>query len=123
MGRFELFAFGLVVLLVSWAVLSDEDREVGVVWTVTDGDTFVVEGEVVRLVGVDAPELDTQRGVVAREMMVDLLLGVPVELFCDVDGDGSPDVDRYGRRLCLVEVGGVDVGGLLVESGLARRWR
>jgi endonuclease YncB( thermonuclease family) len=109
----------LLVGAVTLGVLSQEkDRSVHVVSFVVDGDTFGVVGGVrsVRIRNVDAPELDARSGVVARDFLVELIGGEEVVL-----SDCGRDV--YGRDVCLVRVGGLDVGELLMARGLARAWR
>lgn len=89
-----------------------------VVERVIDGDTLIVDGERVRLVGVDAPELGEPRAHVAHAMLTSWVLGEPVVLVSPFHAD--EDTDRYGRSLRYVEVEGVDVGLLLIEQDLAR---
>ena len=88
---------------------------VGTVDWVTDGDTIIVNDVIVRLLGVDTPELDTIEGIIARDFMIDLLFDERVDLFCD-------GWDRYNRLLCHVHMNGRDVGDLLVSLRLARVW-
>jgi endonuclease YncB( thermonuclease family) len=83
--------------------------------SVTDGDTLrLANGEVVRLVGIDAPE----RGVCgydeAAALLTRLTLGERVTLSSPVR-----DRDRYDRLLRYVDVAGKDAGGELIRRGLA----
>jgi endonuclease YncB( thermonuclease family) len=66
----------------------------------------------VRLSGIDAPEKAQAFGQRAKEAMSDLAYGKDATAECTV-------VDRYGRDICLVHVGQVDVGLRLIELGLA----
>jgi endonuclease YncB( thermonuclease family) len=93
---------------------------------VIDGDTIVVRGEHIRILGINAPELskarcrdETIRGLRARSRLEDLLQAgnVVVER-----GEGRDRFDRYRRTLASVSVDGVDVGEVLMREGLARRW-
>ena len=88
---------------------------VGVVEWVIDGDTIIVNGVHVRLLGVDTPELGEPGGSQAKSFMIDLIYYQQVYLFCD-------GWDKYDRLLCDVSVNGVDVGDTLVREGLARVW-
>lgn len=91
--------------------------------SVMDGDTFrLASGEVVRLEGIDAPEIckakcdaELVRGVEARLRLRELLESGPLVL----DRHGK---DRYGRTLAHVRAGGRDVGEAMIESGLAVAW-
>lgn len=87
--------------------------------SVTDGDTFrTTDGERVRLLQVDAPEL--QQGEChareARAALVELLEGASVELRADPDLDGR---DRFGRLLRYVHADDELVNLALVEQGAA----
>lgn len=97
---------------------------------VSDGDTIAgvdQEGQRirVRLLGIDTPEVahgDSSAecgAIAARDSLRDLLLREEVTL---VDDPRSDRVDRYGRRLAYVEVGGVDAGFHQVEGGWAEAW-
>jgi micrococcal nuclease len=82
---------------------------------VVDGDTLILaSGERVRLILVDAPEVDDCFGPSATRLLRDLVAGATVEL----DGD-EVCRDRFDRRLAYVAVDGRDVGRLLVERGHA----
>jgi len=91
---------------------------------VVDGDTVWIDGAKVRIADIDTPETHPPRcaeearlGEAATLRMQALLNGGPVTLVA-----GTRDVDRYGRRLRVVERGGVSLGETLVAEGLARRW-
>ena len=87
----------LVVVVVAWP--SPSPSHTGVVTRVVDGDTIWVDGVDVsiRFLDVDAPELDTPEGIVARDELVIRLDGRVVDLFCDGYG-------YYGRWLCKVRL-------------------
>lgn len=91
----------------------------GSVERVVDGDTLrVVQPDgsalTLRLLGVDAPESGQAGGAEAREFVADRVCAAEVNW----RGHGT---DRYGRTVASVEVGGEDLGVLLVRNGLA--WR
>lgn len=92
-------------------------------WTVTkivDGDTlWVVDAagakEKVRIIGIDTPESNECGFDEAAEALANLIGANRVGLV-----PGAPtDRDRYGRLLRYVDVGDVDAGLKLIESGLA----
>ena len=100
----------------------------GVVSSVTDGDTVILDdGRVVRMIGTQAPKLPLDRpGFVswplapeAKEALEAMALNRPVRL-----GFGGEEVDRYGRVLAHVFVEGPE-GEIwaqreMVAKGLAR---
>ena len=93
---------------------------------VVDGDTIVVAGELVRLHGIDAPELDQTfwwRGnnIVCGTMSLAALeaLTAGVKLRCEV-----VERDRYGRFVAKVfSPNGIDIGRRLVSAGWALAYR
>jgi micrococcal nuclease len=91
---------------------------------VVDGDTIrLANGERVRLVQIDSPEL-TQRECYAAEAKAELerLLprgGMRVRLELDPNLDR---VDRHGRQLAYVFVGRTNVNVALVRRGAASVW-
>lgn len=87
---------------------------------VIDGDTIVVDGEKIRLYGIDAPErhqvcFNWPCGEVARDAMVELTRGQAVA--CE-----PKHVDWYGRTVAICTAGGVDLGEWMVRNGLAWAW-
>ena len=88
----------------------------------SDGDSFRLGEDRVRLLGLDAPELGQQCtdrggaawpcGRVARDRMTALLAGGPVD--CRPE-----DRDQYDRLLARCSVAGRDLGAVMVAEGLA----
>lgn len=88
----------------------------------SDGDSFRLGDDRVRLLGLDAPELAQQCetrtgdnwpcGRAARDALARLLAGGTV--ICQPDGH-----DQYGRILATCRVDGRDLGATLVGEGLA----
>jgi endonuclease YncB( thermonuclease family) len=99
---------------------SDQDVIAGVAHVV-DGDTVRIDGTVIRLKGLDAPEMHQTChqgsqsyacGEVAKGALVRMAAhGV---MICRVAGQ-----DRYRRTLAHCSVDGEDVGSKLVADGLA----
>ena len=88
----------------------------GLVVSVTDGDTISVlrDGEQVRVrvEGIDTPESDQAFGAQASAFTSSLLRNKRVAV-------RVRDVDRYGRLISRVQVGGIDLSVALVTEGLA----
>ena len=92
---------------------------------VVDGDTIRFEGEKIRISDIDTPEVfspqcasEAALGHRATQRMQELLNQGEVTLV----RSGSRDVDRYGRKLRVVQRNGQSLGEILVAEGLARRW-
>jgi micrococcal nuclease len=93
---------------------------------VVDGDTVRIDGELVRLVGFDAPETtlgqyrcdaERERGERAARRLEDILdSGV-------IDIRYRKHRDRYGRLLALLKVNGQNVGKILIGEQFAVRYR
>ena len=90
---------------------------------VVDGDTLVLDNEDrVRLIGVDAPEVDNAQyqrvgeyyGDEARSYLRERLEGRTVRL----ESDTEPH-DKYGRRLAYVYLEDVLINAELIEQGFA----
>jgi endonuclease YncB( thermonuclease family) len=83
--------------------------------SVIDGDTLdLANGERVRLVGIDTPEIGECGYEKARARLVALVGGARVSL-----GESDEDRDQYGRLLRYVDAGPVDAGLKLLQGGLA----
>lgn len=106
----------------------DSEAERARVVAVVDGDTIKVRRpgdrvESVRLLGIDTPESRRPATPVecgsktAGAALRRLVLGHDVVLRQDASQDA---VDRYGRALAYVEVGGRDAGEAMVASGWAK---
>lgn len=88
----------------------------------SDGDSLVLEGERIRLIGIDAPELDQvcqdasgadwPCGRAARNELAQRLAAGVVE--CQSLGE-----DKYGRTLARCTVQDSDIGQHMVRRGLA----
>ncbi|MFH1290862.1 MAG: thermonuclease family protein [Nanoarchaeota archaeon] len=101
-------------------VKEKETSEVGdfvgnkVVTKVIDGDTLIIEGESVRLLGMDTDERGYPCYKEAKERLEELVLGK--EVFLESDGE---DKDQYDRYLRYVLLDGKNVNLQMVEEGMA----
>lgn len=88
------------------------------IW-VADGDTIHLGEDRIRLWGIDAPELDTPEGEVAREYLRLLLDPLEVEMLrCQLLYE-----DRYGRSVArCVMPDDTDLACEMVRAGHARDW-
>ena len=91
---------------------------------VIDGDTIRIGEESIRIMGLDAPETrfarcddERRRGNEAKARLLELL---SVDERIGVVRSGR--VDRYGRTLARVYVGGEDVAGIMIGEGHARAY-
>ncbi len=92
---------------------------------VVDGDTFWFAGDKIRILDINTPETSSPQcdreyrlGLQATERLTQLLNAGPFSL-----ERGPEDTDRYGRLLRRVTRGGQNLGLVLVDEGLAERWR
>ena len=88
---------------------------------VIDADTIVIDGERIRLWGLDAlelrqtcqgPAMPLPCGSIARDHLIELIHSRPVR--CEIRGRGY-----YGRHLGVCYEGAADLNGALVEAGWA----
>lgn len=92
---------------------------------VIDGDTIEAGEERIRLIGVNAEEIDQDdpeeksscRALLAKEYLTDLLLDQTIEIEI-----GQEPKDQYGRPLAYVFLAGELVNVKLIEEGLADVW-
>ena len=100
------------------------------VQSVIDGDTIIVATEsgdkTVRLIGIDTPEVDPDRGgpecygKEASEYLKQLLEASSVSLESD---PSQADTDTYGRLLRFVFTSdGTNINKLLIENGYAKEF-
>lgn len=95
---------------------SEQDTEDGILVTeVFDGDTLKLEnGEIIRLLGINAPEKGQPYSAKSTQFLKETLLNRPVQLTFDVQNK-----DRYGRTLGYVYSGSLFVNLELARRGLA----
>lgn len=93
---------------------------------VVDGDTIRLDGEKIRLVGFNTPEIsepacaaEAAKGEQAKNRLLELLNSGSLAFAATADRDR----DRYGRLLRSVTVNGRDVADTLISEGLAEPYR
>ena len=89
----------------------------GIVLKVVDGDTVHVMDEgnkryKVRLLGIDAPELDQSYGIESKDMLADLIMDKRVSII-------YTKKDKYKRVLGQIFLDEMDVNLAMIRSGLA----
>lgn len=89
---------------------------------VVDGDTVWIEGEKIRLEGIDAPE---PRGrcyeeLIAAAKATERLRILLTENQFTIKRSGQ---DRYGRTLARIMIGDRSAGEIMMSEGLVRKWR
>ncbi|RIK97855.1 MAG: nuclease [Proteobacteria bacterium] len=89
---------------------------------VIDGDTAWVEGEKIRISGIDAPEIEGRCGFErelaerAKRRLSELLSSQPFTV-------ARSGTDRYGRTLATLYLrDSGDVGAVMTREGLVREW-
>jgi endonuclease YncB( thermonuclease family) len=81
---------------------------------VHDGDTFTLgDGQRVRLLGADAPELGKCGSEESKNRLSSLVLGKTIQIT-------EEKRDMYGRRMGLVYAGNTLVNEIMLRDGLAR---
>ena len=93
---------------------NSNDFEEGFVGKVIDGDTVVVSGESIRLLGIDADERGYECYNEAKKRLEALVLNKNVKLEKDVE-----DKDQYKRYLRYVFVNNTNINLQMAEEGLA----
>ena len=122
-----LVALASVLLLAASSVAGREGQECRKVLRVYDGDTVLVSEKsgkgLTRLLGIDAPETSKSPGQAgqpfsarSRRYLARRVLNRCVQL--EVYG-----VDRYGRRLAVIHLEGVNINLEMVARGLAEVYR
>jgi len=91
-----------------------DESETGVVERVIDGDTIVINGTSVRMLGINTPERGKKYYNEAKEFLETLVLNRTVKLEY-----GKDKFDKYGRKLAYVFVNSLNVNLELVKKGYA----
>lgn len=91
---------------------------------VVDGDTFILNGDRIRIADIDAPETNglCEYEVVLAARATQRLRALLNEGPFELRAYASRDLDTYGRKLRTLHRDGRSIGDILVGEGLARRW-
>lgn len=81
-----------------------------------DGDSIVVAGKPIRLWGIDAPEMNTREGYLAKRYLRTIIADNAVR--CVDQG-----IRSVGEIMAKCYIGSVDIGRVMVLSGNAREWK
>ena len=107
----------ILCLLVSYMIYLNRSTTV---YRVIDGDTFVTnKGDKVRMIGIDAPELQTLQGIESKMYLYNLIKDKTITLQKD---NYSHNEDKYGRLLRYVYLNGQDVNLLMLKKGYAKQY-
>ncbi len=115
-----------IPLLSACAPVSDlRPSDVGV--RVIDGDSLKINGENIRLVGFNAPEIrlstceyEKELGLAAKAKLQSIILqSKDVRLDFERKKDGSLKRDKYGRLLAVFYADGRDVADIMTNARLA----
>ena len=114
---YELVILAAAVCLSPCAIAAQSYRVV----KIADGDTLTALSENMqqvkcRLYGIDAPEKKQAYGQASKMSLAQLSFGRSAQI--DIVGR-----DRYGRAICRVAVGGVDVNKEQIARGMAWMYR
>lgn len=92
---------------------------------VIDGDTFVLNGETIRVENIDTPEI--RRAQCDAERRLGLVAKWRVETILTQPGAKITlqrfRKDRWDRTIARVSVNGLDLGEILITENMARPWR
>lgn len=127
-----VFILGFVVFSVALKLLINDGEEkkersafdlVGTYETLVtyplDGDTVILSnGNRVRIVGIDAPEVGEPFSRVAKKRMKELTKDQTKLVL--VEECPEERLDRYSRVLAWISIDGVDLGAVLLKEGLAK---
>ncbi len=109
--------FLILLIAIALLFLSGQDQtKQGTVVRVIDGDTLeLATGEKVRLLGINAPEMNEGNYELARKSLAKAVEGKDVSF-------ESKDKDRYGRVLAWVYLEDLSVNLGMIQSGLAHAY-
>ena len=114
-----------ILLLLLGSPVAAMGQSVAGTATVIDGDTIRVNGQAIRLFGIDAPEADQtcdregvswECGKAATQQLANLVEGRTVE--CTVQS-----MDSYGRSVGICTIGYTEINRTMVEHGWAVAYR
>lgn len=104
----------------AWMENRSRERIEGVA-RIIDGDSLVLDGRRLRLLGIDAPEFDQTCNVAGRTERCGLIAAERLRSVTSQSGTVCrlSQKDRYGRELADCESNGVHLNAWMVRSGFA----
>jgi endonuclease YncB( thermonuclease family) len=98
-----------------------EDTIVGAVTKVHDGDSIHItpagaKRVVIRLAGIDAPEIAQAFGIASRDKLRSMILNRQARARCHKQ-------DKYQRQVCVVTTVGADINLQMVQAGMAWHYK
>ncbi|MEK9757265.1 MAG: thermonuclease family protein, partial [Paracoccaceae bacterium] len=125
--RYLLVCLSFAVSLLSACAPVSDLRPTDLGVRVIDGDSLKINGENIRLVGFNAPEIRLSRceyekelGLAAKAKLQSIILqSKDVRLDFERKKDGSFKRDKYGRLLAVFYADGRDVADIMTNARLA----
>lgn len=125
--RYLLVCLSFAVSLLSACTPVSDLRPTDLGVRVIDGDSLKINGENIRLVGFNAPEIRLSRceyekelGLAAKAKLQSIILqSKDVRLDFERKKDGSFKRDKYGRLLAVFYADGRDVADIMTNARLA----
>lgn len=107
----------IIVLIVFIFLITSNILPQEKVLRIIDGDTFeLFSGEIIRLIGINAPEINDRYGNMSKEYLVNLIQAKDVILKND---SLTKDKDIYGRLLRYVYLNDEDINKKMILNGYA----
>lgn len=116
--KLALFAFVILLIFLNYSYIdsflekSFDKSEYGLVERVIDGDTVVINGTSVRLLGINSPEKGEKYSEEARKFLEEKVLNKTVRLEY-----GKDKFDLYGRKLSYLFLGSKNINKEIVLNG------
>jgi len=120
-GIMKTTKFIISAILAMASAAANAEAIEGMIVGVSDGDTVTLltaqrQQVKIRVQGIDAPEKSQAFGTVSRQSMAKMVFQKNVQAQCS-------STDRYGRKICVIYLNGVDAGLQLVSQGLAWHYK
>jgi len=101
----------------SFVVKFVHEKEQGIVERVVDGDTIIVDGKSIRMLGINTPERGEKYYSEAKEFLEGLILNEKIEL-----EKVEEDEDKYHRKLRYIFLNKNNINLIMIEQGWANAY-